>query len=167
MTDRHTRLTHAITLRTSGQPAEARPLLFALAAGYPDDAEVQYQTAWVHDLLGLEAEAVPYYERALTLGLPEPDREGLVLGLGSTYRNVGRHADAVATLKMGVRDYPDNDAMRCFLALARLSHGDPDAALATLLTLILDTSQSPSIERFRRALTWYRDDLLGVADPDG
>lgn len=166
MTDRAERLNLAITLRESGHPADARSLLIALATDYPDDPGIHYQTAWAHDLLGREAEAVPYYERALALGLGEPDREGLVLGLGSTYRNVNRHNDAVATLEQGVRDYPANDAMRCFLALAQLSDGQPDIALATMLTLVLDTSQSPSVERFRRALTWYRDDLLGIADPD-
>ena len=51
---------------------------------------VQYQAGWVHDYLGLEAEAAPFYERAVALGLAEPDLEGLVLSLGSTYRNVGR-----------------------------------------------------------------------------
>ena len=43
----------------AGQPGEARrELLVVLAARHPDDAEVAYQAAWVHDVLGLEAEAV-------------------------------------------------------------------------------------------------------------
>jgi predicted Zn-dependent protease len=167
MHDRDDVLERAIALREAGQAEQARSLLLDLASEHVDDPEVQYQTAWVHDLLGLEAEAVPYYERSLALGIGEPDREGLVLGLGSTYRNVGRHADAVATLEMGTRDYPENDAMRCFLALALLSNGDAESALATMLTLVLDSSGSPSVERFRRALSWYRDDLLGVAGSGG
>jgi predicted Zn-dependent protease len=162
MSSRDERLARAIELRSGGQPEEARAILLELAAEFPDDAEVQYQTAWVHDVLGLEAGAVPFYERALALGLPEPNRQGLVVGLGSTYRNVGRFADAVALLEQGTRDYPDNGAIRCFLALAQLSSGDGQTAVATLLSLILDESTSPDIVRYRRALTWYRDDLLGV-----
>jgi predicted Zn-dependent protease len=167
MDERARRLAEAVALREAGRAEEARPLLVALAAEWPLDAEVQYQAAWVHDLLGLEPEAVPYYERALALGIGEPDREGLVLGLGSTYRNVGRHADAVSLLSDGVRAYPGNAALRCFLALAQHSAGQPDVALATALSIVLDTCPEPSVERYRRALTWYRDDLLGVADPDG
>jgi predicted Zn-dependent protease len=162
MTDRAVRLQHAIALRESGDAEAARPLLVELAAEQPDDAEVQYQTGWVHDRLGLEAEAVPYYERALTLGLPEPDREGLTLGLGSTYRNVARIADSLALLEAGVRNYPDNHAMACFLALTRLSNGEGNEAVALLLDIILDTSASPEIDRYRRALGSYRDELRSI-----
>lgn len=160
-TERDWRLANAVQLRESGQAEQARPLLIALANEHPDDAEVQYQAAWVHDYLGLEAEAVPFYERALALGLPEPEQEGLVLGLGSTYRNVGRVADSLALLERGVRDYPANHAVRCFLALTRLSHDDPREALALAIDVILATSDDPSIDRYRRALSSYRDELRG------
>jgi predicted Zn-dependent protease len=157
------RLAEAIALYDAGHAAEALPLLVELADELPDDAVTQVHTAWTHDSLGFEAEAVAYYERALALGLPEPELQGLVLGLGSTYRNVGRLDESVALLRRGVRDYPDNAAMRCFLALALLSSGEPNDALATALDVVLDTCPSPSVERYRRSLSWYRDDLRGVA----
>jgi len=155
------RLAGAIALREAGRSEQARPLLVALAADFPNDAQVQYQAGWVHDLLGLEPEAVPYYERALALGLPDADRPGLLLSLGSTYRNVGRHADAVATLLRGVHDYPADSAMRCFLALAQHSAGEINEALALALDVVLADCPSSAIERYRRALTWYRDELRG------
>ena len=164
MSDRDARLQQGIALREAGEPDAARDLLAPLAAAYPDDAEVQYHAAWVHDYLGLEAEAVPYYERALTLGLPEPEQEGLTLGLGSTYRNVGRIADSIALLERGVATYPDNHAMQCFLALARCSNGEAQEALALALDVIVDTSSSPSIDRYRRALLSYRDELRGIVE---
>jgi predicted Zn-dependent protease len=167
MIDRDTELVAAIAMRESGRAQEALPVLVTLSREYPDDAIIQYQTAWAHDLLGLESAAVPYYERALALGIGDPDREGVVLGLGSTYRNVGRQGDAVALLEQGVSDYPENAAMRCFLALAHLNAGAPDTSVATLLSVVLDTCPSPSIDRYRRALAWYRDDLLGLAEPEG
>jgi predicted Zn-dependent protease len=155
------RLSHAVGLREAGKPEEARPVLVSLAAEFPNDATVQYQAGWVHDYLGLELEAAPYYERALALGLPEPDLEGLVLSLGSTYRNVGRDDDAVRMLTRGVHDYPGNEAMRCFLALSQLSIGNASEALALAFDVILATSQSADVERYRRALTAYRDELRG------
>ncbi len=158
-TERNQRLADAVAMRESGQAEQARPFLIALAAEFPDDAEVQYQAAWVHDYLGLEEDAVPYYERALELGLPEPELEGLVLGLGSTYRNIGRIMDSLSLLERGVADYPANHAMRCFLALTRLSNDEPDEALALAFDVILAASADASIERYRRALSSYRDEL--------
>lgn len=71
------RLAEAVALREKGEREEARERLVALAAEYPDDAEIAYQTAWAHDVLGLEAAAVPYYERALAgSGLDAEDRRG-------------------------------------------------------------------------------------------
>lgn len=157
--ERDRRLAEAVSLRENGQAEQARPLLIALAVEYPDDAEVQYQAAWVHDILWLEDDAVPYYERALALGPPEPEREGLILGLGSTYRNVGRIVDSLALLERGLHDYPANHAMRCFLALTRLSNDEPREALALALDVILDSSADATIDRYRRALSSYRNDL--------
>lgn len=63
--DRDASLARAVRLREDGLREESREQLVALSARFPDDAEVAYQTAWVHDALGLEADAVPYYVRAL------------------------------------------------------------------------------------------------------
>jgi tetratricopeptide (TPR) repeat protein len=166
VSERDERLAHAVELRRQDRANEARGILLDLAREFPNDWEVQYQTAWVHDYLGMEDEAVPFYERALALGIPEPEHEGLVLGLGSTYRNVGRVADSLRLLHEGVQRYPDNAALRCFLALAQYSSRDPAGAIATLFDVILGTSSAPSIERYRRALTAYRDELLGVVTDD-
>ena len=54
--------------------AQAREVLLPLAAAAPHDAEIQYETACVHDSLGFEAEAVPFYRAALA-GVPHPVSE--------------------------------------------------------------------------------------------
>jgi tetratricopeptide (TPR) repeat protein len=82
-------LERAVYLRENGRAGEARELLLKLAAERPDDPQVNYQCAWVHDLLGREHEAVPFYERAIEEGLTGGDLEGAMLGLGSTYRALG------------------------------------------------------------------------------
>lgn len=71
----------AIELRTAGQPEEAKEILLGLLAQSPDDSEILYQLAWVHDLMGLEGEAVPYYEKAISSGLKDPERCGALLDL--------------------------------------------------------------------------------------
>ena len=59
------RLQEAIELRSTGRAEEARSILLDLVATYPDDAEINYQTAWVHDMLGREREAIPFYVQAI------------------------------------------------------------------------------------------------------
>ena len=51
-----------------------------------NDGELFYLYASVCDPQGFEREAVPYYEKALELGLEKSDEQGAYLGLGSTVR---------------------------------------------------------------------------------
>lgn len=149
-------LADAVRLRTDGRPEEARERLLALTAKFPEDAEVAYQTAWTHDALGLEAEAVAYYERSLSVGkLGEEDRRGALVGLGSTYRVLGRYGQAVETLRGGVAEFPEDGALRTFLAMALYNTGEHHEAMDILLRLIASTSQDPSVRQYRPAIEHY------------
>ncbi|MGW6568526.1 tetratricopeptide repeat protein [Streptomyces sp. NPDC054975] len=163
-------LAAAVALREQGRQEEARDRLLELAALRPDDAEVAYQTAWAHDVLGLEAEAVPYYERALketvrggpsgtATGLSEEDRRGALLGLGSTFRTLGRYEEAVATLRGAVEEFPDDGALRTFLAMALFNTGDHHESARLLLRLLAATSDDPYVRRYRPAIEHYAEDL--------
>ncbi|WP_239567763.1 tetratricopeptide repeat protein [Streptomyces sp. G44] len=153
-------LAEAVRLREAGRKEEARERLVALSAQWPQDAEVAYQTAWVHDTLGLEAEAVPYYERALAgKGLSDEDRRGALLGLGSTYRILGRYAEAVATLGDATAEFPDDGALKTFLAMALYNTGRTHDAMELLLTLLAATTRDPEIAGYRPAIEEYAKDL--------
>lgn len=150
----------AVRLREEGRPEEAQKTLVVLAADHPHDAEVAYQTAWVHDVLGLEAEAVPYYERCLgTAGLTADDRRGAYLGLGSTYRILGRYADAVGTLGRGLAEFPEDGALQTFLAMALFNTNHHHEAMRILLKIIATTSDDPRIREYRPAIEHYAQDL--------
>jgi tetratricopeptide (TPR) repeat protein len=153
-------LAAAVRLRERGELEEARRRLLALAAEHPEDAEVAYQTAWAHDVLGLEAEAVPFYERGLRgPGLSAEDRRGALLGLGSTYRVLGRYDEAVDTLRQAVAEFPDDGALRTFLAMALYNTDRHHEAMRTLLTVLATTSEDPHVRRYRRAIEHYARDL--------
>ncbi|MFI1286710.1 tetratricopeptide repeat protein [Streptomyces sp. NPDC020858] len=157
-------LADAVGLREQGRQEEARDRLVELATRYPDDAEVAYQTAWAHDVLGLEAEAVPFYERALKApgpgsGLSPEDRRGALLGLGSTLRVLGRYEEAVATLRGAAEEFPDDGALRTFLAMALFNTGEHHESARLLLNLVAATSDDPSVRRYRRAIEYYARDL--------
>ncbi|MEU1375929.1 tetratricopeptide repeat protein [Streptomyces triculaminicus] len=158
--DRDAALARAVRLREQGETERARGELLALTDRYPEDAEIAYQTAWAHDKLELEAEAVPYYERALsTPGLTAEDRHGAFLGLGSTYRVLGRHERSLETLRRGLEEFPDDPALRVFAAMALYNAGEHHESVTTLLKVVAATSGDPGVHGHRRAIEHYADDL--------
>jgi len=146
-------------LRLGGKHIEARDLLVALAAQRPDDAELQYEAACVHDFLGEEASAIAYYCAALRGSLSEAHLRGAYLGLGSTYRSLGRYAEAEAVLRQGLDRFPQATEMRVFLAMALHNLGRSKAAVECLLTVIAETSSDSTVQTYRRAIALYAQDI--------
>ncbi|MDR6225776.1 tetratricopeptide repeat protein [Desmospora profundinema] len=138
---------------------EAKERLLQLTEERPDDPEVWVHTAWVHDSLGLEREAVPYYEKALTYGLTGNDLRDALLGLGSTYRCLGEYNQAVQILQTGVEQFPDHRGMKVFLAMALYNLGQHREAMELLLTQLLETTEDPTINTYRKALSFYAERL--------
>ncbi|MFI6083470.1 tetratricopeptide repeat protein [Streptomyces sp. NPDC051217] len=156
-------LAEAVGLRTRGEAEQARERLVALADRHPHDAEVAYQTAWTHDALGLEAEAVAYYERALAgTDLSDEDRLGALVGLGSTFRILGRYEESVGTLRGGLAEFPGDGALLTFLAMALFNTGQHDEAMRILLELLATTSEDPRVRTYRRAIGHYAKDLREI-----
>jgi tetratricopeptide (TPR) repeat protein len=153
------RLVRATELRERGELEDARALLLELRTEFPDDAHVAVQTAWVHDSLGLELEAVPHYEAAIAGHLSDEELRGALLGLGSTYRSLGRDADSGRTFQAAIERFPDFPALRVFLALTNYNLGHPREAVADLVRVLVETSSEPSIVRYRRSLAAYAEDL--------
>ncbi|WJV44491.1 tetratricopeptide repeat protein [Streptomyces flavofungini] len=153
-------LAKAVRLRESRHREEARALLVPLSDRFPDDPEVAYQTAWVHDTLGLEAEALPYYLRAIQRpGLTESDRRGALLGLGSTYRVLGRYEEAVAALRHASEEFPEDGALKTFLAMALYNTGQAHDGMGILLQLLARTSRDKDIAVYAPAIEHYAKDL--------
>jgi predicted Zn-dependent protease len=154
-----TRLERAIELRESGELEQARTLLLELRAEFPDDAQVAVQTAWVHDSLGLEVEAAEHYEAALAGDLSDDELKGLYLGLGSTYRTLGRDADSERVFLAGIERFPDFKPLRAFYAMTEYNLGREREAVQQLLELLLEATEDPTILRYQRSLSAYAKDL--------
>ncbi len=148
-------LERAVYLRENGRAEEARELLLKLVAEKPDDPQINYQCAWVHDLLGREQEAVPFYERAIEEGLAGEDLEGAMLGLGSTFRALGDYQRAVETLRSGTTRFPNNRAMQVFLAMALYNAGECREAVELLLRNLAETTSDEGISAYNRAILFY------------
>ncbi|PLR74849.1 tetratricopeptide repeat protein [Bacillus sp. UMB0728] len=152
-------LEFAINLRGSGELKKSNLILKKLADRNPSDALISYQTAWSFDLLGEEADAAPYYERAISLGLPDKELEGALLGLGSTYRTLGEYQKARYTLEKGMERFPDNRAMSVFYSMVLYNLGSHGEAMGLLLESLAETSSDEGIQQYRKAIFFYADKL--------
>ncbi len=146
-------------LRQAGKTEQARAEWISLAAQYPQQAQVQYETACIHDSMGLESQAVPYYLAAIDLGLAADDLRGAYLGLGSTYRTLGQFEESKQIFERGMAAFPEALELRVFLAMTLYNLADHHAAMSLLLDVIADTSADKEIQSYQRAIRLYAQDL--------
>ena len=148
-----------LSLRRAGQHEEACFLAVSLAAQYPADAELQYQAACVHDFLGCEAQAVPFYLAAISGGLSAEHLRSAYLGLGSTYRALGQYSAAERTLREGLTRFPDAAELKAFLAMALHNLGQSKQAVELLLTVLAQSSSDAQVQSYREAILFYAQDI--------
>jgi tetratricopeptide (TPR) repeat protein len=123
-----------------------------------DNALVQFEMALTYDAMSREREAIPYYEHAISLGLPGELKSSALLCLGSSYRNIGQTEKAKDVLLTAIEEYPDHIGMRCFYALAQNSAGEVGDAARTLMDAILLISPE-SVKPFQKSLNSYREEF--------
>lgn len=121
----------------------------------PEDPEVHYQMAWTHDALGKERDAVPCYEKAIQCGLQGEELKGAYLGLGSTYRCLGDYEKSAGTFRKALQAFPSDRALETFSSLTLHNQGQHEKAMEILLRQLVETSNDPEIQSYRKALTFY------------
>ena len=154
-----TELDAIIGARHGGQVEHVLGLLQKLDARFPNVAEIAYQLAWTCDVLDRAAEAIPHYERALTLGLAPNDHAGALLGLGSTLRSIGQLTRSAEVLRSGQHLFPDHREFDVFLALTTHDLGQHAEAMKLLLLALTDTTEDPGITTYQRALRFQANRL--------
>jgi len=132
---------------------------------FPENRCALYEYGGALDSAGREVEAAVMYERAFAAGLDgDTLRKGLIQ-YGSTLRNLGRCEEAVAVLSRVRREFPESDSVRMFLALALalVSAGRGNEAVAELINLALDRLDGEDAQRYQRSLRGYAAQLSGPA----
>lgn len=138
--------------RAHGQLEEIFPRLQRLDRQYPNAAEINYQLAWTCEVLGRESDALPYYEKAIALGLAPNELSGALIGLGSSLRLLNQPDRSAEVLRAGKMQFPENREFDAFLALtlhAQRKHGD---AMRLLVNTLCDTTEDVGIAAYQRAL---------------
>lgn len=125
----------------------------------PDDARLNYLVACAYDGEGLEHEAVPHYVKAIATGLDGDELRNAHLGLGSTYRAIGRYEEALDTFDRGLEAFPGAPELLVFRAMTLHNLGRSEEAVSQLLKVLVEHTDAESILRYRRALEFYADRL--------
>lgn len=149
----------AVKLRQEGKLIKSNQLLLEMVKEDPQDAYLNYQCAWSLDVLGEELKAVPFYEKAIKIGLAGEDLENAFLGLGSTYRTLGEYEKSRQVFQQGVTLFPDNRAIQVFLSMTLYNLNDHKTAMEMLLNCIVETTTDTNIGNYKRAIDFYADKL--------
>lgn len=140
----------AIELREKGKLKESNEILVYLSNVYPDNSIINYQCAWSFDVLGLEKEAVPYYEKAISIGLSDKDLQGALLGVGSTYRTLGQYEKSKEVFEKGIAEFTDDKAMKVFYAMTLYNLNEHSKAMEILLINLAQTSSDENIQTYKK-----------------
>lgn len=146
-------------LRRQDQLEESQALLLELLRQYPNDPLVLFEVGGSYDVLGQARTANSYYEKALDKGLTAPERQECLICLGINYRGLGDSETAVSILERAAKQFPEDNSIRAFLALAYYSDAQDDLAFRTLIDLLLKTTQDESILAYADTLDYYKDHL--------
>jgi len=122
-----------------------------------DSARAAFERACALDSTGHPDQAVPFYRRALELGLEGERRRRAVIQLASSLRNLDRASESVALL-IAEREQPSDrldDAVSAFLALALADSGREREAVSVALAAL-----APHLPRYRTSLDNYAQLLL-------
>lgn len=152
-------LEKAIELRKEGKLKESNEILIHLVNKYPNDPTINYQCAWSFDALGLEEDAIQYYKKAISIGLPDEELQDAYLGLGSTYRTLGQYKESKEVFEKGLAKFPQNKAIEVFYAMTLYNLKEHSKAMEILLNSIVQTSLHKDINKYKKAIEFYSDKL--------
>ena len=154
----------AVRLREEGQLEQAKQLFLSLLRKDEKNPRLHAYCAWCYDSLGEERQAVPHYERAIRLGLTGDELAESYLGLGSTYRALGRYVEAEQLFAEAIERFPNHGALKVFQAMTHYNVGRHEEATGTLLELLASPKADESIAQYRRAIAFYARNLNEIYD---
>lgn len=152
-------LHQAIVFRNEGKYKESNEILVKLVHAFPENPFIRYQCAWSFDVLGEESQAVPFYEKAIQLGLSGKELEEALLGLGSSYRALGDYEKSKDVFLKGIDLFPNNRALQVFYSMTLYNLKEHHHAMELLLTCLADTTTDQEILNYKKAIHFYSDKL--------
>ncbi|MFC7391663.1 tetratricopeptide repeat protein [Scopulibacillus cellulosilyticus] len=146
-------------IESENAPEKAVQLVSDLAKEHPKDSDIQFQAAICCDRLGFESKAVPLYEKAIQLGLPEHQLQIAYANLGSSLRVLRRYREALRCLENGLERFPDFRPLIIFKAITLYNLQENNQAVQLLLHQLIETTSRRDIQYYEKSLRYYADHL--------
>ena len=112
------KLEKAIKLRTEKRFEAAEHIFKELFFEDEMNANTNYQYAWLLDNLGKEKKAIKHYKKALENNLEIEHRADCYLGLGSSYRMIGKYKKSLKMFDNAILEFPENEELKIFRTLS-------------------------------------------------
>lgn len=151
-------------LRRIGNAEEAFTAVREAIHKFPNSAELHYLAACICDSDRTENEAITFYLRSLELGLKGNSLRDALLGLGSTYRSLGKYSESKKIFEQGISEFPNYRPYYVFLALTEHNLGQSKESIRLLLNQLLETTSNREIATYDRALKFYSTRLNEIFD---
>jgi tetratricopeptide (TPR) repeat protein len=156
---------HSIdSLKKLGRYNDALAMAQGLLRNAPDDASLLYKIASLYDVQGLELQAIPFYRAAISHHLAGKELQEAYLGLGSIYRALGLYQESLETFDRALACFPQAKEITLFRTMTLYNLGETKEAVATLLTLLAETSNHQDISLYQKAIRQYAADLDHIKD---
>lgn len=149
----------ALEMRRDGDLFGSNKLLIELVLQHPDHAILHYECACSYDVLAQEEEAIPFYGRALELGLSDKEAVNAYTQLGSIYRLHGRLMESENVLMTGMMRFGDVGLLSIFYAFTMYDLGKPGEAMRWMTDAILDAAVDQEIFLNHRAISYLGSNL--------
>ena len=165
----------AIGYRRMGKLRDSNQKFLRLLSLDPDNASLHYQCAKGFDILGEKAMAIPYYEKAIELGLADDELENAYVELGTIYRIQGRLMESKELFEKSIWKFPGKDQLKVFYALALHDLGEHAEAMSYLIYCLTQNTTNKDILKHHRAIVYLGrnldkrvDQLVNLAEaPEG
>lgn len=149
----------ALEMRRDGDLFGSNKLLIELVLQHPDHAILHYECACSYDVLAQEEEAIPFYGRALELGLSDKEAVNAYTQLGSLYRLHGRLMESENVLMTGMKRFWDVGLLKIFYAFTMYDLGKPGEAMRWMTHAILDSAVDQEIFLNQRVISYLGSNL--------
>lgn len=149
----------ALEMRRDGDLFGSNKLLIELVLQHPDHAILHYECACSYDVLAQEEEAIPFYGRALELGLSDKEAVNAYTQLGSLYRLHGRLMESENVLMTGMMLFGDVGLLKIFYAFTMYDLGKPGEAMRWMTHAILDAAVDQEIFLNHRVISYLGSNL--------
>ena len=148
-----------IELRSKKEYIKAKEKMEDILGEDPNNAYYNYQMAWCLDNLGLEHEAINYYHKAINNNLDLIYLKDAYIGLGSTYRSIGKYKEAEHILNEGLTKFDDSPVLKIFLAITHYNMNNNQKSVSLLIDTLLTNVENTEIHEYKNALKFYNENL--------